>query len=122
MGLPSTVARNPGATTQRLLTGIGAGILLSLSSATGAYAFDERVTDLIEHFVECKILLLTDQEAHAENCLPNTVPPFFGTLAPVGSDGPPQQITPAPVDPEPGDECEESEECCEFKDSRCERA
>jgi hypothetical protein len=38
------------------------------SFASPAAAFTQRFDDLISHFVDCKILLLTDLEAHVREC------------------------------------------------------
>ena len=118
MGIPYSPARRPRAGLLQLLTGAGAAILFNLSGTTGAYALS---VELFEHFLECKILLLTAPEDHASQCLPNRVPLSFGTLAPGQAGGPPQ-IKDEEADQVEEEKCVDSEECCEFGDSFCEPA
>ena len=104
MGTVPTTARRPGARVLRLLTGATAGMLLSLSGSTGAYAFSDQVAQEFEHFFECKVLLFTNPAEHASQCLPSRVPPSFGSLLEQGSSAP---------KPEKVEEEEEEEQVCE---------
>ena len=47
--------------------------LLASMTSVPAQAFNQVVIDQMQHFFECKTLLLTDPVAHAATCLPNRV-------------------------------------------------
>ena len=72
-------------------------------SAPGAKAFSPELQELFDHLIDCKLLLLTDLQAHARECGGGTMPTSFQSLSePV--DGPPAPIvdlTPPSSDPEP---------------------
>jgi hypothetical protein len=87
------------------------------SLATPASAFTARFDDLVTHFLECKMLLLTDFEAHARECGGGTMPTSFQSLS-EKVDGPPAQtiVVSAPAK----EECQygEGDEGCECKHER----
>lgn len=80
------------------------------SFASPAAAFTERFDNLLSHFFECKVLLLTDLEAHARECGGGTMPTSFESLS-GRVDGAPPQTTPVVTTPdEEEEECEEESE------------
>ena len=46
---------------------MAAAVMFS-SLASPAAAFTDRLDDLVSHFIDCKLLLLTDLEAHVREC------------------------------------------------------
>lgn len=69
------------------------------SFASPAAAFTQRFDDLVSHFIDCKILLLTDLEAHARECGGGTMPTTFESLS-GRVDGAPPQTTPVVTTPD----------------------
>ena len=88
------------------------------SFASPAAAFTQRLDDLVSHFLDCKLLLLTDLEAHARECGGGTMPSSFQSLV----DPVPGGAAPAVVTTPPKEECsyEEGDEqyWCECKDEQ----
>lgn len=69
-------------TNRMVRIGVVLGVALSFTSMTSvpASAFNQVVIDQMQHYFDCKVLLLTDPVAHAAQCLPNNVPKIFGTI------------------------------------------
>jgi hypothetical protein len=79
------------------------------SLANPALAFTPRLEQLFNHFAECKLLLLTDLEAHVRECGGGKkVVVSLNSLAEKGPDGPAPVVFSAPVVDEV-DECEGKE-------------
>jgi hypothetical protein len=85
------------------------------SFASPATAFSPELKELFGHFFECKILLLTDLEAHARECGGGVMPTIFQSLS-ERVEGGSAPITETP----PGDSGDNHDECydnCECDDS-----
>jgi hypothetical protein len=69
------------------------------SLASPAFAFTERFDNLISHFLDCKLLLLTDLDAHARECGGGKVINTLQSLSEKVENGPVQTVVTQPSGP-----------------------
>ena len=85
--------RNIGAT-----VAVAATAVMLSSLASPAVAFTPQLQELFDHFAECKLLLLTDLQAHVRECGGGKkVVVSLSSLAEKGPDGPAPVVFSAPV-------------------------
>lgn len=65
-----------------------AALSAAIATAAPALAFDQGDIDYIDHYVQCKIWLLTGNNKHKRFCLPSHVPPENKTLSTPVTDTP----------------------------------
>ena len=88
---------------------VATAMILS-SLANPALAFTPRLQSLFDHFAECKLLLLTDLQAHVRECGGGKkLVVSLSSLAEKGPAGPAPVVFSAPVVDEEVDECEGKE-------------
>lgn len=73
------------------------------SFASPAAAFTPRLEELFDHFFECKMLLLTDLDAHVRECGGGTMPTSFESLSERSDGAPPTTVV---TDPPKKHECQ----------------
>ncbi len=84
---------------RRLGAGLAAAAALLLTSVTPGLAFDVQVEAQLKRFLDCKILLLTDLQAHVRICGggKGPIPPSTSSLStPVAGAAPPPVVV-API-------------------------
>ena len=102
--------RNIGAT-----VAVAATAVMFSSLASPAAAFTPQLQELFDHFAECKLLLLTDLQAHVRECGGGKkVVVSLSSLAEKGPDGPPPTVIIQTVDDQEDDECEGKEGYARF--------
>lgn len=88
-----------GSKTLRYLTAAALMAGMLVASTGTAQAFTQPLNDLIEEYVRCKILLLTDLDQHDQECAGVVTGPFESIASPGGAAGtPPAVITPITCD------------------------